>query len=90
MPVDMTFRAIDARASTASEAFLPGPPTMTLDPALVLIIFLPPLLMDGAWFIALGPLRRHMIGIAALAVGAVLFTTFVVAVATHALMPALP
>ncbi|MEP9380462.1 Na+/H+ antiporter [Aquabacter sp. CN5-332] len=71
-------------------AFLPGIPTITLDPELVLVIFLPPLLMDGAWFIALGPLRRHMIGITALAVGAVLFTTIVVAVVTHALMPSLP
>ena len=39
-------------------AFLPGLPAITLDPELVLVIFLPPLLMDGAWFIALGPLRR--------------------------------
>jgi Na+/H+ antiporter len=71
-------------------AFLPGLPAITLDPALVLVIFLPPLLMDGAWFIALGPLRRHMIGIAALAIGAVLFTTLVVAVAAHAVLPSLP
>jgi monovalent cation/hydrogen antiporter len=71
-------------------AFLPGLPTITLDPALVLVIFLPPLLIDGAWVIALGPLRRHMIGIATLAVGAVLFTTAIVAVVTHALMPSLP
>lgn len=71
-------------------AFIPGLPPLTLDPALVLAIFLPPLLMDGAWFIALNPLRRHMIGIAALAIGAVLFTTLVVAVVAHALVPSLP
>jgi monovalent cation/hydrogen antiporter len=71
-------------------AFVPGLPTITLDPALVLVIFLPPLLIDGAWVIALGPLRRHTIGIAALAIGAVMFTTAVVALATHALMPSLP
>ena len=71
-------------------AFLPGLPLITLDPELVLVIFLPPLLMDGAWFIALGHLRRHMVGIASLAFGAVIFTTIVVAVVTHALVPSLP
>ncbi|WP_157218020.1 Na+/H+ antiporter [Flavisphingomonas formosensis] len=71
-------------------AFLPGLPVISLDPELVLVIFLPPLLMDGAWFIALRHLRRHMIGIASLAVGAVIFTTIVVALVAHALLPALP
>lgn len=74
----------------ASLAFLPGLPAIALDPNLVLVIFLPPLLMDGAWFIALGRLRRHMIGIASLAVGAVVFTCGVVAVATHLVFPSLP
>ncbi|WP_448953414.1 Na+/H+ antiporter [Labrys neptuniae] len=74
----------------ASLAFLPGLPAITLDPGLVLVIFLPPLLMDGAWGIALGRLRRHKIGIASLAVGAVLFTSAVVAVAAHLLLPSLP
>lgn len=71
-------------------AFLPGLPVITLDPTLVLVIFLPPLLMDGAWFIALRHLHRHMIGIAGLAVGAVIFTTVVVALVTHWLLPGLP
>ncbi|MBS7543808.1 Na+/H+ antiporter [Ancylobacter oerskovii] len=82
--------AVALLAGGSALAFLPGLPTVTLDPALVLVIFLPPLLMDGAWFIAVRPLRRHMFGIAALAVGAVLFTTVVVAVVTHALLPELP
>ena len=71
-------------------AFVPGLPVMALDPELVLVLFLPPLLMDGAWFSALAHLRRHMIGIASLAVGAVIFTTIVVAVVAHALLPTLP
>ncbi|WP_313808919.1 Na+/H+ antiporter [Sphingobium sp.] len=71
-------------------AFLPGLPVIALDPQLVLVIFLPPLLMDGAWFIALRHLRRHMFGIAALAVGAVIFTTAVVAAVAHWLVPGLP
>ena len=74
----------------AALAFIPGLPPITLDPALVLVIFLPPLLMDGAWFIAFTQLRRHMIGVASLAVAAVMFTTIVVAVVTHALFPGLP
>lgn len=77
-------------AGGAALAFLPGLPTITVDPELVLVIFLPPLLMDGAWTIAIGRLRRHLIGIGSLAVGAVLFTSVVVAVATHLLFPSLP
>ncbi|TCR93292.1 Na+/H+ antiporter [Rhizobium sp. BK376] len=71
-------------------AFLPGLPTITVDPDLVLVMFLPPLLMDGAWSIALRPLRRHLIGIASLAIGAVFFTCAAVAVVTHLLFPSLP
>ena len=74
----------------AALAFIPGLPDIALDPALVLVIFLPPLLMDGAWFIALRHLRRHLIGILSLAIGAVVFTTVAVAVVTHALLPQLP
>lgn len=71
-------------------AFLPGLPVISLDPALVLVIFLPPLLLDGAWFIPLRPLKRHLIGIMALAIGAVLFTTLVIAIVVHTLLPSLP
>src|SRR6187399_1056202 len=74
----------------AGLAFIPGLPSIKLDPELVLVIFLPPLLMDGAWFIALRHLRRHLVGILSLAVGAVVFTTVVVAVVTHWLMPSIP
>ena len=35
-------------------AFVPGFPTVSLDPELVLVLFLPPLLMDGAYFHRLG------------------------------------
>lgn len=71
-------------------AFLPGLPVISLDPGLVLVIFLPPLLMDGAWFIALRHLHRHLIGILSLAVGAVVFTTVIVALVVHWLIPSLP
>src|SRR5919107_2291634 len=71
-------------------AFVPGLPTVELDPELVLVIFLPPLLMDGAWFTALAPFRRHLAGIISLAVGAVLFTAAVVAVCPEVPLPGPP
>ena len=71
-------------------AFVPGVQRIEIDPELVLVLFLPPLLMDGAWFTAVAPFRRHTAGILSLAVGAVLFTTAVVAIVTRLLMPQLP
>lgn len=71
-------------------AFIPGLPHIELDPELVLVLFLPPLLMDGAYNTPLGRFRRHLPGILALAIGAVIFTTFAVGVATHWLLPQLP
>ncbi|SFR81857.1 Na+/H+ antiporter [Sphingomonas jatrophae] len=71
-------------------AFLPGLPSVAIDPELVLVLFLPPLLMDGAWYTALAPFKRHMAGILSLAVGAVVFTAFAVAIVAKLLMPDLP
>jgi CPA1 family monovalent cation:H+ antiporter len=71
-------------------AFVPGLPGITIDPELVLVLFLPPLLMDGAWFTAIAPFRRHMVGILSLAIGAVFFTTAVVALVAKLLLPTLP
>jgi CPA1 family monovalent cation:H+ antiporter len=71
-------------------AFIPGLPDISLDPELALVLFLPPLLMDGAYFTALGRFRRHLPGILSLAVGAVVFTTLAVGVVTHWLVPELP
>lgn len=71
-------------------AFLPGIPEISLDPQLTLVLFLPPLLMDGAYYTAFGRFRRHLPGILSLAVGAVLFTTLIVGVVIHWIVPALP
>jgi monovalent cation/hydrogen antiporter len=71
-------------------AFLPGIPEISLDPELALVLFLPPLLMDGAYYTAFGRFRRHLPGILSLAIGAVLFTTLVVGVVAHWLIPAIP
>jgi len=71
-------------------AFIPGLPHISLDPELALVLFLPPLLMDGAYYTALGRFRRHLPGILSLAVGAVVFTTLVVGVVAHWILPELP
>ena len=71
-------------------AFMPGLPAIALDPELALVLFLPPLLMDGAYFTAFGRFRRHLPGILSLAIGAVLFTTLVVGIVTRWLVPSLP
>jgi CPA1 family monovalent cation:H+ antiporter len=71
-------------------AFVPGLPPVTLDPELALVLFLPPLLMDGAYYTALGRFRQHLPGILSLAVGAVMFTTLAVGLVVHWLVPSLP
>ncbi|AOK31349.1 sodium:proton antiporter [Burkholderia singularis] len=74
----------------AGIAFLPGLPPINLDPELVLIVFLPPLLMDGAYFSVWEEFKRNVGGIMMLAIGAVVFTTLAVGVAVHLAVPALP
>jgi monovalent cation/hydrogen antiporter len=71
-------------------AFVPGLPVIELDPDLVLALFLPPLLMDGAYFTAHAEFRKHLFGVLSLAIGAVVFTTLIVGVVTHWLLPQLP
>ncbi len=71
-------------------AFIPGLPAFEIDPALVLEVFLPPLLMAGAYYTVWHEFRRHLVAILLLAIGAVLFTTLVVGLALHSLTPSLP
>lgn len=71
-------------------AFAPGLPQITLDPELALILFLPPMLVDGAFYTPLVRFRRQLPGILSLAVGAVVFTTLAVGLTVHWLMPELP
>ncbi|SAK93778.1 Na+/H+ antiporter membrane protein [Caballeronia fortuita] len=71
-------------------AFVPGLPQFELDPELVLIVFLPPLLMYGAYFFVWDDFKRNLSGILLLAIGAVAFTTLVVGIAVHLVVPQLP
>jgi CPA1 family monovalent cation:H+ antiporter len=60
--------------------------TVTLDPDLVLVIFLPPLLYSGAFFANLHDIRRGIRVVTVNAVGLVLVTMCTVAVVAHALV----
>ena len=69
--------------------FVPGVPDLRLDPDLVLLIFLPPLLYSAAFFASLRELRRNVRPISLLATGLVLVTCGAVAVVAHALIDGL-
>ena len=58
-------------------------PEVDLDPELVLLILLPPLLYAAAFFTPLRELRRNLRPISLLAVGLVLATMVVVALVAH-------
>ena len=63
--------------------FIPGVPSVELDPDLVLLIFLPPLLYGAAFFTSLRDLRRNARAIALLAIPLVGVTMVAVAVVAH-------
>lgn len=71
-------------------ALIPGTPDVEIDPELVLVLFLPPLLMASAWFTSWRDFRADIRIILQLAVGAVFFTTLVVGVVAHWVIPDLP
>jgi monovalent cation/hydrogen antiporter len=70
-------------AGGAVIGFLPGVPTVELDPDLVLLIFLPPLLYGAAFFTSVRDLRRNAKPIALLSIPLVLVTMGVVALVAH-------
>jgi CPA1 family monovalent cation:H+ antiporter len=70
--------------------FVPGMPEFELDPELVLIGVLPPLLYSAAFFTSLRDLRANVKPIGLLSVGMVVATTVAVAVVAHAVIDGLP
>src|SRR4029450_10810226 len=70
--------------------FVPGVPPALLQPDLVLVLFLPPLLYQAAFFSSPRDLRANARAITLLAVGLVLVTMTAVAVVAHALVAGLP
>src|SRR3954453_1652637 len=70
--------------------FVPGVPNVELDPELVLLIFLPPLLFNAAYQSSLRDLRADLRVITLNAIGLVLVTMCAVAVVAHAAIDGLP
>jgi monovalent cation/hydrogen antiporter len=66
--------------------FLPGIPTVELDPDLVFLIALPPLLYAAAFFSSLRDLRANVRPISLLSIGLVIATTLAVALIAHAMI----
>src|SRR5260370_20912382 len=64
-------------------SFLPGLPTITLDPALILFLFLPPLIYSSAWTPSWREFRSNLRPIFLLSAGLALATTCTVAVVAH-------
>ena len=60
-------------------AFVPGAPMIEIDPELALALFIAPVLLDAAYDTSLRDLKRYRLPLALLALGAVVFTTVVVA-----------
>jgi CPA1 family monovalent cation:H+ antiporter len=70
-------------------AFAPNLPMLHVDPQWIFLIFLPPLLYAGGWFTDWNAFKDNGRSIGLLAVGLVVFTTAMVGVAAHALLPQL-
>ncbi|MBZ9951979.1 sodium:proton antiporter [Mesorhizobium sp. B2-2-4] len=62
----------------AGLGFLPGAPTIEIDPELALALFIAPVLLDAAYDTSLRDLNRYRLPLVLLALGAVVFTTAVV------------
>ena len=74
----------------AGLALIPGLPTMALDPALALALFVAPVLVDAAFDSSQRDLRANWRAVTGLALGAVALTIAVVAVIARMLVPDLP
>ncbi len=68
-------------------AFVPGIPHVRLDPELIFVIFLPPLLYEAAWFTSWREFWKWKRSISTLAFGLVFFTSLVVGCFTNWLIP---
>jgi Na+/H+ antiporter len=69
-------------------AFIPGLPEVTLDPEVLFLLFIPPLLYAGAIVFPLREFQREIGPIVRLSVVMVLVSTVAVAIVAHALHPA--
>ncbi len=87
--VDVPYPIVLVLAGLALE-FVPGLPRFRLEPNLVLLIFLPPLLYWEAVTAPSDVMLANSVQIGMLAIGLVLATTVAVAVVVHAVVPGMP
>ena len=66
---------------------LPGMPDLRLEPDLVFLVFLPPILWSAAYGTSLREFKEHLRPILQLAFGLVIATTLAVGAVAHALLP---
>src|SRR3954471_24421386 len=71
-------------------SLVPNLPRVEAKPELLMILFLPPLLYAAAWQTSWRDFRANVRPIMLLAVGFVFFTTFVVALVAHWIIPGMP
>jgi CPA1 family monovalent cation:H+ antiporter len=71
-------------------AFVPGGPTLVLEPDLALALFIAPVLLDAAYDTSLRDLKDNWLPVGSLVLIAVGLTTAAVAFVAHSLVPALP
>jgi CPA1 family monovalent cation:H+ antiporter len=69
-------------------SLIPQVPNIELSPNLVLVLFLPPLVYNAAFFTAPRETRENAVPICALAVGATTVTIIAVGAVTHSVLPA--
>ncbi len=65
--------------------FVPGLPKIVLNPELILVLFLPPLIYSSAWLTSWREFSANLRPILLLAIGLVLVTTIIIAVVAHAI-----
>ena len=70
-------------------AFIPSLPRIRLEPDLVLLVFLPPLLFSAAVATPIRDLRTNLAPLLRLSLGLVVFTMVIVAVVVYAMVPSL-
>lgn len=68
-------------------SFIPGIPSITLEPELVFLVFLPPLLYAAAWNTSWQSFWQYRRSILLLAVGLVIFTSSAIALTSSLLIP---
>ncbi|HLG38325.1 MAG TPA: cation:proton antiporter, partial [Chitinophagaceae bacterium] len=68
--------------------FIPALPDLALDPDIIFLVFLPPLLYDAAYRTSWHSFKADIRPISALGVSLVFFTTLTVAITAHYFIPA--